>query len=139
MWRLYNQKRQEVDWPTSNKLLKNPIHILKDSLTKALVTFLPLAGRLHWTNGGRVELHCNSMGALLLEAEPELKIDDFGDFCPTQILNLIPSADYTTTRLQEVPLLLVQLTKLSCGGISLGLAISHIVADGQSALRFVSE
>ncbi|KAL3533020.1 hypothetical protein ACH5RR_006541 [Cinchona calisaya] len=125
--------------PTSNELLKNPIHILHDSLSKALVTFYPLAGRLHWTNGGRVELHCNSMGALLLEAETEHKIDDFRDFCPTQILNLIPSADYTTTPIQEVPLLLVQLTKLSCGGISLGLAISHIVADGQSALRFVSE
>ncbi|KAL3535150.1 hypothetical protein ACH5RR_003611 [Cinchona calisaya] len=127
--------------PTNQELLKDAIHILKDSLSKALVKFYPLAGRLHWTTGGRVELHCNSKGVLLIEAESELKIDDFGDFCPSpEIVSLIPSADYTITPIEELPLLLVQLTKLNCGNIiSLGLAISHIVADGQSALRFLSE
>lgn len=126
--------------PTNPELVKEASQVLKDSLSKALVKFYPLAGRLHWTSGGRVELHCNSMGALLLEAESELKMDDLGDFCPSQqILSLIPSADYTTTPIQEVPLLLVQLTKLRCGSISLGLAISHTVADGQSALRFIFE
>ncbi|KAL3533030.1 hypothetical protein ACH5RR_006551 [Cinchona calisaya] len=126
--------------PTTHKLLEEVVQILKDSLSKALVQFYPLAGRLNWTEGGRVELHCNSMGALLLEAQSELKIDDFGDFRPTpEIQALIPSVDYTTTPIHEVPLFLLQVTIFSCGGISLGLGMSHILIDGQSAVHFVTE
>ncbi|KAK9275841.1 hypothetical protein L1049_023114 [Liquidambar formosana] len=119
--------------------IESAIHTLRDSLSKALVIFYPLAGRLHWIGGARLELDCNAMGAQLLEAESEAKIDDFGDFRPTpQIRALIPSVDYTTP-IHEIPLLLVQLTKFSCGGLSLGMAISHAIVDGISALHFVSE
>ncbi|XP_059636696.1 spermidine hydroxycinnamoyl transferase-like [Cornus florida] len=118
----------------------SPIDILRDSLSKALVVFYPLAGRLHLIGGrGRLELHCNSMGALLLEAESETKIEDYGDFAPTpQIRALIPSVDYNLP-IHELPLVLVQLTKFSCGGISIGLGISHVLVDGWSALHFVAE
>ncbi|XP_059637692.1 hydroxycinnamoyl-CoA:piscidic acid hydroxycinnamoyltransferase-like [Cornus florida] len=117
-----------------------PIDILRDSLSKILVLFYPLAGRLHWiSGGGRLELNCNSMGALLLEAESEAKIDDFGDFSPTpQMKALIPSADYNLP-IHELPLVLVQLTKFSCGGISIGMGISHIMVDGPSAFHFVGQ
>ena len=47
----------------------NAAEILKDSLSKALVVFYPLAGRLQWNDQGlRMELDCNAMGALFLEA-----------------------------------------------------------------------
>ncbi|XP_027124616.1 hydroxycinnamoyl-CoA:piscidic acid hydroxycinnamoyltransferase-like [Coffea arabica] len=126
--------------PESPELLKDATEVLKDSLSEALVEFYPLAGRLYQKDGGRVELHCNSMGALLFEAQSELKIEDFGDFCPTpQIRALIPPIDYSNTPLHEVPLLLVQITKLACGGVSLGIAASHIIVDGQSWFHFFSE
>ncbi|CAI9106514.1 OLC1v1005692C1 [Oldenlandia corymbosa var. corymbosa] len=125
---------------SSYKSLQEIVQILKDSLSKALVKFYPLAGRLHWTDGGRVELHCNSMGALLIEAESDLTINDFGDFCPSpEIRSLIPSVDYSVTPIQEAPLLVAQITKLKCGGICFGAGLSHIVVDGQSAVHFVSE
>ncbi|XP_059637687.1 hydroxycinnamoyl-CoA:piscidic acid hydroxycinnamoyltransferase-like [Cornus florida] len=126
--------------PASKFDYTTPIDILRDSLSKALVIFYPLAGRLHWIDSaGRLELHCNSMGALLLEAESEAKIDDFGDFCPTpQIRALVPSVDYSSP-IHEQPLVLVQLTKFSCGGISIGLGISHVLIDGPSAFHFVTE
>ena len=102
----------------------NAAEILKDSLSKALIVFYPLAGRLQWIDQGlRMELNCNSMGALFLEAESEAKIDDFEDFRPTpEIRALIPSADYNKP-IHEFPLVLVQLTKFSCGGISVGLGM----------------
>ncbi|GFZ21060.1 hypothetical protein Acr_29g0002220 [Actinidia rufa] len=117
----------------------NAAEILKDSLSKALVVFYPLAGRLQWIDQGlRMELDCNAMGALFLEAESEAKIDDFEDFRPTpEIRALIPSADYNKP-IHELPLLLVQLTKFSCGGISVGLGISHVLVDGQAAGHFIS-
>ncbi|KAL7257668.1 hypothetical protein ACSBR1_003893 [Camellia fascicularis] len=116
------------------------IETLKISLCKALVSFYPLARRLYWTtdNSGRVALNCNSMGARLYEAESDAKIEDFGDFCPTpKLRSLIPSVDYSDP-LHELPLLLVQLTKFSCGGISLGLATSGIMIDGSSFSHFIS-
>ncbi|KAL7257678.1 hypothetical protein ACSBR1_003903 [Camellia fascicularis] len=116
------------------------IETLKISLSRALVCFYPLAGRLYWTtgNGGRVALNCNSMGARLYEAESDAKIEDFGDFCPTpKLRSLVPSVDYSDP-LHQLPLLLVQLTKFSCGGVSLGLATSHIMIDGTSFSHFIS-
>ncbi|KAK3010381.1 hypothetical protein RJ639_012978 [Escallonia herrerae] len=117
----------------------NAVDVLRDSLSKALVTFYPLAGRLRLISGGRFELDCNSKGARLLVAKSEAKIQDFGDFLPTpEIRSLIPPANYYTP-IHEIPLLLVQLTKFSCGGICLGLGISNILVDGQSGLNFVTE
>ncbi|KAL7257683.1 hypothetical protein ACSBR1_003908 [Camellia fascicularis] len=116
------------------------IETLKISLSKALVCFYPLAGRLYWTTGnsGRFALNCKSMGARLYEAESDAKIEDFGDFFPTpKLRSLVSSVDYSDP-LHELPLLLVQLNKFSCGGISLGLATSHIMVDGTSFSHFMS-
>ncbi|KAF8405940.1 hypothetical protein HHK36_008018 [Tetracentron sinense] len=112
---------------------------MRDSLSRALVHFYSLAGRLYSIGGGRFELECNAMGALLFEAESEAKIDDLGDFRPTpEIRELIPHVDYSTPT-HELPLLVVQLTRFRCGGVSIGMGISHIIVDGQSALHFFSE
>ncbi|CAI9115641.1 OLC1v1016605C1 [Oldenlandia corymbosa var. corymbosa] len=133
--------------PTTHSV-EEIVHILMDSLSKALVRFYPLAGRLRETNGGgsgggRVELHCNNSvdgGALFVEAESDLTIDDFGDFCPTpELRSLIPSVDFDVIPVDEAPLLILQVTKLKCGGISLGTGISHVVGDGQSAGHFFTE
>ncbi|KAH0993427.1 hypothetical protein GBA52_004910 [Prunus armeniaca] len=114
-------------------------NILKDSLSRALVPFYPLAGRLRWIGGGRLELHCNDMGVPFIEAESDSKLDDFGDFSPSPEYDyLIPTVDYTLP-IHELPILLVQLTRFKCGGLSLSLTISHAVVDGQSALHFISE
>ncbi|KAL2481109.1 Spermidine hydroxycinnamoyl transferase [Abeliophyllum distichum] len=128
--------------PTTDFLYSDAIRILKDSLSKVLVIFYPVAGRFHEIGGARLELHCNGEGAILVEAESEWKIQDFAldDFLPNAAMrDLIPKMDYSATPIQEQPLLLAQLTKFSCGGISLGLGISHILVDGPSALHFVNE
>ncbi|XP_051150468.1 spermidine hydroxycinnamoyl transferase-like [Andrographis paniculata] len=114
---------------------------LKFSLSQALVPFYPLAGRLNWAaeGGSRVELRCNGAGVPIFEAETEAVIDDFGDFTPTPaIQELIPAVDYTAP-IDEIPLVIVQLTRFRCGGVSIGLGISHVLADGPSALHFVDE
>ncbi|XP_073062496.1 spermidine hydroxycinnamoyl transferase-like [Primulina eburnea] len=124
-----------------NTAALDAISILKDSLSKVLVLFYPLAGRLTWSaeGGSRVELHCNGKGVPIFEAESEAVVEDFGDFTPTlSIQALIPSVDYTTP-IEEVPMVIVQLTRFRCGGVSIGLGISHVMADGPSALHFVDQ
>ncbi|XP_043705192.1 spermidine hydroxycinnamoyl transferase-like [Telopea speciosissima] len=126
--------------PTSSdvSITSADIDTLRDSLSKVLVQFYPLAGRLHWIGGGRLELDCNAAGAKLFEAESDASIVDFGDFRPTpEIRELIPRIDYNTP-INELPLLLVQLTRLCCGGIAVGVAISHVIVDGQTALQFIN-
>ncbi|KAH6834068.1 hypothetical protein C2S53_013355 [Perilla frutescens var. hirtella] len=117
------------------------ISTLKDSLSKALVLFYPLAGRLSWAaeGGDRVELHCNGQGVLIFEADSEMAVEDFGDFSPTPAMQpFIPSLDYATP-IDEIPMVIVQLTRFRCGGVSIGLGVSHVMADGPSALHFVDE
>ncbi|RVW45845.1 Spermidine hydroxycinnamoyl transferase [Vitis vinifera] len=90
-------------------------------------------------DGSRLELECNAMGVQLIEAESQATLDDFGDFAPSpELESLVPCVNYNSP-IHELPLMLVQLTKFSCGGISLGTSISHAVADGQSALHFIDE
>ncbi|CAI8611123.1 unnamed protein product [Vicia faba] len=125
------------DWLTSPTKIS---HTLKESLSKVLVTFYPLAGRLQWQENGRFDLECNSSGVQFIEAQSTLALSEFNDFSPSSeyYRYLIPQVDYTLP-IQDIPLIFVQLTNFKCGGVSIGLLISHAVADGQSALHFTSE
>ncbi|XP_028790700.1 spermidine hydroxycinnamoyl transferase [Neltuma alba] len=113
------------------------IHTLTRSLADILVPYYPLAGRLRSIGGGRVEVVCNAKGALLQVAESTKTIHDYGDFRPDQpIQELLPKVDYSKP-LEEIPLLLVQVTLFSGGGLCIGLALSHSMADGYAAMQFI--
>ncbi|GKB65014.1 spermidine hydroxycinnamoyl transferase-like protein, partial [Tanacetum coccineum] len=88
---------------------------------------------------GRVALACNSSGAVFYEARSSAKTEDFNDFSlPNERRSLVPVVDYALD-LHELSLLVVQLTELSCGGISLGIGVSIILVDGTCASHFISE
>ena len=73
-----------------------------------------------------------------MEAYVDAKLDDIGDLVPTGVVeDLVPRIDYTTP-IEEWPLFLAQLTRFSCGGICVGTALSHTMADGLSATNFIS-
>lgn len=126
--------------PSLEQCPRDPVDILRDSMSKALSIFYPLAGRLVVNDTGRLEIHCNSAGARLTEVMSQKELSDYGDFCPTTELTseLVPLVDRSMP-VHERPLLLAQLTRFKCGGLCLGLGISHVVVDGQAALFFVSE
>ncbi|XP_030441420.1 spermidine hydroxycinnamoyl transferase-like [Syzygium oleosum] len=112
---------------------------LRGSLSRVLVPFYPLAGRLRWLDGGRLRLDCNAMGVWFIEAESDGELNDLGDFCPRpEFEQIVPSVDYTMP-IHELPPLLVQVTKFKCGGLALSASISHAVADGPSAAHFMTE
>ncbi|KAM0015916.1 putative transferase [Helianthus debilis subsp. tardiflorus] len=52
---------------------------------------------------------------------------------------LVPVVDYGASDLHELPLLMVQLTELSCGGISLRIGVYNIMVDGTCASHFMDE
>lgn len=112
--------------------------ILKEALSKSLVPFYPMAGRLKRDEDGRIEINCNAQGVLFVEAETDAVIDDFGDFAPTlDLKKLIPTVDYSGG-IESFPLLVLQVTYFKCGGVSLGVGMQHHVADGFSGLHFIN-
>ncbi|MCI23017.1 spermidine hydroxycinnamoyl transferase-like, partial [Trifolium medium] len=87
------------------------IETLKNSLSKILVHYYPVAGRVCYTEGARLELNLNAKGAILLEAETEKTIHDYGDFSPSDSTKeLVPTIDYNEP-IEEIPIFVVQLTR----------------------------
>uniref|UniRef100_A0A0D6R4N5 Shikimate O-hydroxycinnamoyltransferase n=1 Tax=Araucaria cunninghamii TaxID=56994 RepID=A0A0D6R4N5_ARACU len=114
------------------------MEVLKDALSKVLVPFYPMAGRLKRDADGRIEIHCAGQGVLLVEATTDSVIDDFGDFAPTmELKQLVPKVDYSED-ISSYPLLVLQVTFFKCGGVSLGVGMQHHVADGYAGLHFIN-
>ncbi|MCE3215150.1 hypothetical protein HAX54_000998 [Datura stramonium] len=112
--------------------------VLKEALSRALVPFYPMAGRLCRDEDGRIEIDCKGQGVLFVEAESDGVVDDFGDFAPTlELRRLIPAVDYSQG-IQSYALLVLQITHFKCGGVSLGVGMQHHAADGASGLHFIN-
>ncbi|PPD78240.1 hypothetical protein GOBAR_DD24818 [Gossypium barbadense] len=106
----------------------NP-QVMKEALSKALVPFYPMAGRLKRDEDGRIEIDCNGEGVLFVEAETNSVIDDFGDFAPTlELRQLIPTVDYSGG-ISTYPLLVLQ-TKVCAPWVRL--PTLRRVNDGQA-------
>ncbi|KAK9742938.1 hypothetical protein RND81_03G206600 [Saponaria officinalis] len=115
-------------------------NIFISALSKVLVPFYPLAGRLRLNaTKDRYEIDCNAEGVLFVEADTTLTIADLGDFRPSVGLRtcLTPSWDYSSSELESIPLEMLQLTRFKCGGVALGYASHHHVADGTSHAQFL--
>ncbi|KAL8243543.1 hypothetical protein R6Q59_009801 [Mikania micrantha] len=112
--------------------------LMRDALSRALVPFYPMGGRLGKDQNGRIHIDCQGQGVLFMEAESDGVIDDFGDFAPTSHLQkLIPAIDLSQG-IESYPLLLLQVTFFKCGGVSLGVGMHHYTCDGTSALHFMN-
>ncbi|KAI4357053.1 hypothetical protein L6164_001029 [Bauhinia variegata] len=111
--------------------------LLRESLSKIIVHYCPLAGQLRWIEHCRLELDCNEKGATLLLAESPKTLDEYGNFEPNHtITELFPEVYYSKS-IEETHSLLAQLTRFSYGGLSLGLAMTHSLVDWVSAIHFV--
>lgn len=68
---------------------------LAEALAKTLVPFYPVAGRLQQlVEGGRVDINCNAEGVLLVEAQANAVVADFGEFASNpRLVQLKPQVD----------------------------------------------
>ncbi|KAK7316730.1 hypothetical protein RJT34_00403 [Clitoria ternatea] len=112
---------------------------MMNTLSKILVHYYPIAGRLSLSKNGGMEVECNAKGVTLLEAETTKRLEDYGDFSPSEpIKELLPTIDYTQP-IEELPLLFVQLTRFHDGqNLAIGVALSHPLGDGQAWIPFIN-
>ncbi|KAJ4710284.1 Hydroxycinnamoyl-CoA shikimate/quinate hydroxycinnamoyl transferase [Melia azedarach] len=113
------------------------IGLLKESLSKVLVPFYPMAGRFGRDENGRIQMQCNGEGVLFEEAESSCAIDDFGDFTDiSKIKDFVATVD-TAKDISSYPILLIQVIRFKCGGVGIGFGLHHTLVDGLSAFNFM--
>ncbi|KAK9030121.1 hypothetical protein V6N11_031552 [Hibiscus sabdariffa] len=112
---------------------------LKESLSKILVPFYPVAGRLGFDANGRLEISCNALSVLFVEAESTSVMDHFiADFSHnSQVFRLVPEVDYSEG-ISSFPLLVVQVTKFKFGGVCVGVGFYHTLGDGTTIFHFIN-
>ncbi|XP_062097437.1 alcohol acyltransferase 9 [Humulus lupulus] len=111
---------------------------LKRALSRVLVDYYPLAGRLRAADDQKLEVDCNAQGALFVEAFMDITADDFLQFSlkPNRSWRkLLYRVDALT--FLDVPPLIVQVTNLRCGGMIVCTAINHCICDGIGTSQFL--
>uniref|UniRef100_A0A7N0ZYY4 Omega-hydroxypalmitate O-feruloyl transferase n=1 Tax=Kalanchoe fedtschenkoi TaxID=63787 RepID=A0A7N0ZYY4_KALFE len=116
------------------------VEVIKDALSRVLVHYHPLAGRLTISPEGKLIVDCTGEGAVFVEAEADCSMDDIGDMTKPDPVKLgklvydIPGAE----NVLQIPPLVVQVTKFKCGGFVVGLGMNHCMFDGLGAMEFVN-
>ncbi|XLT94268.1 hypothetical protein HN873_015930 [Arachis hypogaea] len=57
---------------------KDPVHVIREALSKALVFYYPLAGWLRKGHSGKLMVDCSGEGVLFMEADADVTLDHFG-------------------------------------------------------------
>nr|XP_010918388.1 benzyl alcohol O-benzoyltransferase-like [Elaeis guineensis] len=93
---------------------QDPVKVIKDALSKALVYYYPLAGRLREGTKRKLVVECTGEGVLFIEAKANIRLEQFGDQLPPpvpcleELLYDIPGS----AGIIDCPLLLIQIAVL---------------------------
>ncbi|KAG6400871.1 hypothetical protein SASPL_137716 [Salvia splendens] len=112
----------------------NPIH-LEQSLSKVLPSFYPLAGRFNLKDQ---IVDCSDQGAEFVEAEaPDTELATLLTERDHQNLDAFLPREKKQVELPTYPILSIQATRLKCGGLVVGVSISHKIFDASALSTFL--
>ncbi|KAK8642287.1 hypothetical protein V6N13_011638 [Hibiscus sabdariffa] len=123
------------DAATHLEIVPNRVELLKISLSDTLTRFYPLAGRIQ----DDLSIVCSDEGAYFVEARVSCRLHDFlqqpdlldlPKFLPCDVDSKEPTAgtNYVTN---------IQVNMFRCGGIAIGVCISHKILDGAALSSFL--
>ncbi|XP_058752065.1 benzyl alcohol O-benzoyltransferase-like [Vicia villosa] len=123
-----------------NMIGKDPVEVIRKALAKTLVFYYPFAGRLREGPGRKLMVDCNEEGVLFIEADADVTLKQFGDALhpPFPLLNELLYDVPGSSDLLNTPLLLVQVTRLKCGGFIFALRLNHTMSDAPGLVQFMS-
>ncbi|KAK4430467.1 Benzyl alcohol O-benzoyltransferase [Sesamum alatum] len=119
---------------------KDPVKVIRDAVAKALVFYYPFAGRLREIAGRKLVVECTGEGVLFIEADADVRLQQFGDAlrppfpCLEELLYDVPGSG----GMVNCPLLLIQVTRLKCGGFIFVIRFNHTMSDAFGLFRFLS-
>ncbi|KAM3266792.1 hypothetical protein P3L10_003787 [Capsicum annuum] len=119
---------------------KDPAKIIRDGLSKTLVFYYPLAGRLVEGSNRKLMVNCNSEGILFVEVDANVELEKISDSiklpnCPYLDLLLYNVSD--SDGIIGSPLLIIQVTRFSCGGFAVGFRHNHTMMDAYGLKMFL--
>ncbi|XP_052210263.1 methanol O-anthraniloyltransferase-like [Diospyros lotus] len=131
---LYENKRNA---PGTGR--RDPVRVIREAIAEALVFYYPLAGRLIEGPNKKLAMDCTGEGVLFLEADADVSLEQLGDAiqppCPymNEFLYDVPGSGGIT----DCPLMLFQITRLSCGGFVFAIRLNHVISDGPGLVQFL--
>ncbi|KAG6650359.1 benzyl alcohol O-benzoyltransferase-like [Carya illinoinensis] len=119
---------------------RDPVKVIREALAQTLVFYYPFAGRLREGPGRKLVVECTGEGAVFIEADADVTLEQFGDAlrppfpCLEELLFELPGSG----RILHCPLLLIQVTRLKCGGFIFGLRFNHTMCDAAGLVQFMT-
>ncbi|KAJ8766034.1 hypothetical protein K2173_020550 [Erythroxylum novogranatense] len=122
---------------TMKAISLDTIHVrahLRKSLSETLAIYYPLSGR---TSDNKF-LHNFNEGVPFVEALVNCRLTDFLKHHEIESLNHLIACQPCTKELITSPVVTVQLNMFTCGGIAVGVSVSHKIVDGQTLKAFIN-
>ncbi|KAJ1275899.1 hypothetical protein BS78_05G171500 [Paspalum vaginatum] len=125
----------------------DPAPVIRRALGEALVPYYPLAGRLREVEERKLVVDCTGEGALFVEARAGVRLVELEAVASGGMLwppfpwkheLLLPDVGGSSSGILNCPLLLIQVTRLLCGGLALGLRFNHTLCDATGISQFMS-
>ncbi|ESR59961.1 hypothetical protein CICLE_v10017956mg [Citrus x clementina] len=116
---LHNQRNERRD----------PVKVIREAISKALVFYYPLAGRLKEGYNRKLMVECNAKGVLFID-DANFTLEQLGDDiqppCPylNQLLYDVPGSE----GILGCPSLLIQVTRLTCRGFIFAIRFNHTMS-----------
>ncbi|OEL27343.1 Benzyl alcohol O-benzoyltransferase [Dichanthelium oligosanthes] len=121
----------------------DPVGVIRRALGEALVPYYPFAGRLREVEARKLVVDCTGEGVMFVEADADVRLAELEAAGP----GLRPPFPYMDQLLFDVegsggvlncPLLLIQVTRLLCGGFVFALRLNHTICDADGIAQFIS-
>ncbi|XP_062105116.1 benzyl alcohol O-benzoyltransferase [Humulus lupulus] len=121
---------------------RDPVKVIRDALAQTLVFYYPFAGRLRELagTGRKLAVECTGEGVLFVEADADVTLNDFGDAlqppfpCLEDLIFDVPGSGGVL----HSPLMLIQVTRLACGGFIFALRLNHTMSDAAGLVQFMT-
>ncbi|VAH02028.1 hypothetical protein VPH35_001101 [Triticum aestivum] len=125
----------------------DPVDVIARALSEALVHYYPLAGRFREVEGGKLVVDCTGQGVLFAEADADVRLAELEEAAgggqgltpPFPCMDeLLLDVDCSSGGVLTWPLVVIQVTRLLCGGFVFGMRINHAMCDATGVYLFMS-
>ncbi|CAK9172671.1 unnamed protein product, partial [Ilex paraguariensis] len=108
---------------------------LKQSLSEILTQFYPLSGRIK----DDFFIDCDDTGVVYVEAQVHAQLSEvIAEPSMEELKQFLPVEPYSSTGTVKETLLAIQINFFDCGGMAIGVNMSHKIADGSSLITFMN-
>ncbi|KAA8549932.1 hypothetical protein F0562_001616 [Nyssa sinensis] len=118
---------------------RDPVEVIREALAQTLVFYYPFAGRLREGPARKLMVDCTAEGVAFIGADADVTLEEFGDAlqppfpCLEELLFDAPGCGGVL----NCPLLVIQVTRLRCGGFIFALRLNHTMSDAAGLVQFM--